>query len=795
MPVDPKSIVTVEDLEYTKQQTDGGIAPVETSSTASRAYSTGQRFWFKGKLCICTNDIASGGTITLNTNCVLDVLGDDLTAQSDRIDDLYNTVFGITTRNFVEDKNISRTTATLGQLVDDEGKCVSEFISYTWTGDAVYFYNESSGDYTIAFYDSSKNCLKAYQGNTSQPRRKINADTGVTGTVAYVRFSFKKGTTGVIKSADTDDATVYWTAVSTTTDNLSSDVDALQEDVTSLRTDVDALQEAVYPEWFAGEYRETGTVYFPSDNSIVRTDYIAVGDALSISERENYYVRVSKHGISGSLISRTDWTLNAVTVTSTDCAFVRIEVKNLSGTAITSDPNTIGLNVSITRKGICHIFNTEFDAIPNDPNMDLNQVLPKYLVLCACREKFTENGMIETVGYLYRTCVSPYKLYYASGRPDNVRYLCDWNTTLATTNTAAARSAPNYYSFAVTDEGDIICVYRGEIVSTYPRANPIVYPHGDYSNPVIVSLETKPTAWISNSGMYTESGEMWFGEYIRSWHEYAYVWKVVAPYTNAANWTIQKTYERDSDPSDPSSMVLGKIEHIHCVEKDPFTGIIYVTTGDHYTEARIDYLNDDTWGVLEEANEGVCRQLNFIFTPTYVYWASDASAQYDPDQQEYVNGAHKFFRATRDANGLIDLDNVESYSIPDLHASTVTYHTCYVKDPECILILDRHESSSVYCEIPFRVWNIKKEQLEIAGTIRQTEYEDGLLLGFRAECCQHYPNEINGDIAVGFSLYPNTIDACGNPAPDLGENASGMSSDDSVNVTQVNSLTLKVTRS
>lgn len=44
-------------------------APTEASSTASKAYAVGDYFVYNGKLYITTSAIASGGTITPNTNC------------------------------------------------------------------------------------------------------------------------------------------------------------------------------------------------------------------------------------------------------------------------------------------------------------------------------------------------------------------------------------------------------------------------------------------------------------------------------------------------------------------------------------------------------------------------------------------------------------------------------------------------------------------------------------------------------------------------------------------------------
>lgn len=71
--------IDLDGLEYFKSQENGMIATVEDSSTASKDYAVGERFYLNGKLCIATVSIDSGDTLTLNTNCILDVLGDDVT--------------------------------------------------------------------------------------------------------------------------------------------------------------------------------------------------------------------------------------------------------------------------------------------------------------------------------------------------------------------------------------------------------------------------------------------------------------------------------------------------------------------------------------------------------------------------------------------------------------------------------------------------------------------------------------------------------------------------------------------
>ena len=71
----PEAEAIVEDLQDM-------IAPTEESSTASSAHAIGNYFIYNGTLYRATADIAVGGTITPNTNCVAVTVGQDLEARS-----------------------------------------------------------------------------------------------------------------------------------------------------------------------------------------------------------------------------------------------------------------------------------------------------------------------------------------------------------------------------------------------------------------------------------------------------------------------------------------------------------------------------------------------------------------------------------------------------------------------------------------------------------------------------------------------------------------------------------------
>lgn len=80
----------IQDLENSNDISANSFASVEESTTASKAYAIGDYFWLEGDLYRVTAAIASGGTITVNTNCIAVKLADDLYAQSKRIDAFSN---------------------------------------------------------------------------------------------------------------------------------------------------------------------------------------------------------------------------------------------------------------------------------------------------------------------------------------------------------------------------------------------------------------------------------------------------------------------------------------------------------------------------------------------------------------------------------------------------------------------------------------------------------------------------------------------------------------------------------
>ena len=61
------------------------LAPIESTSTATRNYSIGQQFVYNGLLYEATAAIASGGTITPGTNCARTTVAEELSALNDSL--------------------------------------------------------------------------------------------------------------------------------------------------------------------------------------------------------------------------------------------------------------------------------------------------------------------------------------------------------------------------------------------------------------------------------------------------------------------------------------------------------------------------------------------------------------------------------------------------------------------------------------------------------------------------------------------------------------------------------------
>jgi hypothetical protein len=284
------------------------------------------------------------------------------------------------------------------------------------------------------------------------------------------------------------------------------------------------------------------------------------------------------------------------------------------------------------------------------------------------------------------------------------------------------------------------------------RADPIVYPHDDYTNPVRVQFGNNPApiSWLQNDGCYCEDSRMFIAEYTRFQHDYAYVWRVGKPYTNKSDWEIVKSFKVSGE--------IRGFKHCHNIERDPFTGVLWLTTGDIPPNSGeqlegtpgIYYSSDNgtTWATLLEGSEKYCRQINFIWLEDYVYWCSDTSDV----------SKHFLIRAKRNTNGIIDISTIED--LYQWYLPVATYNICYCENPKGILCLDRYDRTTDATEpIPFLFWDIEKGQMVCIGG---SDIYNGTMAGYRVEGMSHYPQANGEGYLIGFGLHPNWMKFPGN---------------------------------
>lgn len=436
-----------------------------------------------------------------------------------------------------------------------------------------------------------------------------------------------------------------------------------------------------------------------------------------------------------------------------------------------------GLHVSVPEFEYKPTFKLDIGKI-EDPTICTISNRAEYPRLGHVKYEYKPNTHPIPVGYLYTSLKTPYKFLYSSGIPDNAKELCDWNATI----TQNGARPPSDYSQFITDDGDIICVFRGDLlgsssINPAARQNPIIYPAGDYNNPVAVQFgeRIKPTAWARCNGITSIIDEDFFvfSEYTRPAHEKAYIWKVTKPYTDPDNW--QRVFELtiDRPGSDPNHSA-GQLKHFHATQYDPFSGAIIATTGDFEPNGPRVYMSKDlgdTWTLEGSESEKHYRLSQFIFDKDYVYWGSDAGS----------TNKHLFIRVPRDENGypMLHMDNhTIVHQFPNVAGSVATYNTVYLRNPHGLLFLDFQDAVATTNPIVIKFYSFDTNTMhDIASIEMLEEYKGVERNGFRVDCVTQYQPLNDDRIVCGFNPR-SAVNAM---------NVAGNSQDH-----QVNNLTLRV---
>lgn len=391
-------------------------------------------------------------------------------------------------------------------------------------------------------------------------------------------------------------------------------------------------------------------------------------------------------------------------------------------------------------------FSVEISTISKPYN--INDVSYTNLKLIAIKMGHTDssNGEVveqmNPVGYLYLE-EETQKLYYSKTVYDRPEYLCDWVSQIADDDGC------ELWIPTITGDGDIIFLKRRE------RANPIIYPSGDYGNPFVIDVESesgiKPYGVITNRTIEHNFKDEYFcfGEYAGHSSdrngESMNIWKVGKPYNSAQNWRVvledyfHQHYSQKGESDNPEY----EIGHWHTCEYDPYNGDWVATSGDFDLHCRIIVSEDggETWTEKASGHQKY-RPLGIVFLKNGAWYGTDSSHHYLYFIPRSSSGSLKWDEITQ----------VADLTFPGAQGSQRTYHTLYVREPEGLLFLDRAEGrADGKLDTPFYsfetgkihnlgVFKALSEEHEIGVNSRygwgnmvvtpyQSIYEDGVICG------------------------------------------------------------------
>lgn len=494
--------------------------------------------------------------------------------------------------------------------------------------------------------------------------------------------------------------------------------------------------------------------------------------AFNCESGDRFIISGGSYGGAACLYAFIDKDNNVLEVADTSASFnnylliapnnsTKLLVNDYYGTAVTVDRVTLyrfSPVVNYINKNVAtllHNLTVENIVIPStDPTGDKKN-------LCfVCGKWINSNGIVpDYTGYLFFDDTTQ-KFYYSNGTPYNPQFLFDWDSALSNGEHC------KYWAATITKDGDII------FLRDHARANPIVYPHGDYSNPYIVDFGSskKPYGWLmSSSVIQFDDGSFVFGDY--AYHsqqdeandDRRIIWKVTKPYSNPANWVQAHSFKHVYFTSSKSDEPDNEIGHIHAIMYDFYADDLYCTTGDIDRHCRMWISTDHgtTWAAVPGAVGTTAdttasedgqkwRMTNSIFMKDAMYWATDAAKPY-----------HRVWKCTRDANGHVDFTtlaeviDLEKPVLPNNYSQR-TYITALIRDPDGLLFLDRGEPRPDKLDIKF--YCFKDKELYTLKTFDRASTDASSLdtndrIGLPQECTTIYqPQSIDGVVMGGSTV-------------------------------------------
>ena len=288
----------------------------------------------------------------------------------------------------------------------------------------------------------------------------------------------------------------------------------------------------------------------------------------------------------------------------------------------------------------------------------------------------------------------------------------------------------------------------GTVIATFANKRGSLYVFdGKNTTELFANSSLKPMGWLYNSGVDFVLGNdgierCIFAEYTNWPEKYATsegynVWVGKYPYTQESDWKVVFNQKYGTNPATD-------ITHFHQVRRDPWTDILYLTSGDDSELSKWWYSTDkgETWvkltdGVSSGWENSICRCINFIFTKDNIYFATDN------------NENHCLNKISRGSNGVIDISS--RVKICDLNNKTATNSICYVENPNGIFFFDRQSEHNTEFsdELDVMFYSLTENKLVKLLSLHYVTPQWG---GHRGKCYTNYMNSVETMPAMGFAL-------------------------------------------
>ena len=367
-----------------------------------------------------------------------------------------------------------------------------------------------------------------------------------------------------------------------------------------------------------------------------------------------------------------------------------------------------------------------------------NQSSVDSLCLCALKTPVVDDAVPFHEGFLFHKLPNDDKSFWFGTRLDNAVQI------------GTATFYPKDYLLAMSPtDGRVIAAKLWE------RDNLQIWDGTNTTSVAAVSSDgnnRKPSGWLYNSGVdfIVDDGVEYclFAEYDGSPTAHNrvgyYVWKGRYPYTQPSDW--KTVFYQDFQYS--GVIQDGTITHFHMVKRDPWTNILYLTSGDKPGQLKWWYSTDygETWVELtNNSNNGweehTARMVNMVFSKDYIYWANDHGTN------------HTLNRIQRDSDtGIIDISTREK--LADLPFAQACNSVCLVESPNGVFMYERFDVDAEYQPyftgyVKILFWSIAEERLYTVITLPLKEGETWG--GCRGKCYINYTSGQENRPAMGYA--------------------------------------------